>query len=309
MIHPPDRPSQLGAGGDNAIALTIGTAADEWTLLILRHALQRGTRHARRWQELLPISPAVLASRLRHLSDQGVLVRADQEWQLSPRGAALWPMMLSVWAWEVAWADGPGPDLPAMRHADCGALFEPVLACGTCRVAVAPRDVEAEFGPSGSWPRSAPITTLRRRASGSTSLGPGFFPQSRALIGNRWSAAMLGAVFLGARRFSDFQRRLGAPTTVVADRLRTFRALGFLTASGDPDRSDRSVYRLTDKGRAFFPAIMTGLDWGQRWFLAPEGPAVLLRHRGTDHEYHVTLVCSACSRPLAGRSVRSVPVV
>ncbi|MBM7776332.1 DNA-binding HxlR family transcriptional regulator [Actinokineospora baliensis] len=310
MIHPPERASVLGAGGDNAIAYAVGTVADEWTLLVLRYALRDGTRQVAQWQRLLPISNAVLLSRLRHLSDLGVLVpegeRGRREFALSPRGAGLWPFLLSVWAWELTWAGGPRPDLPLMRHKTCAAVFTPVLVCRTCGVPVAPRDVAAEFGPSGSWPRSTPTATMRRRSSGSTSLGPGIFPQSRALVGDRWSATMLGAAYLGARRFADFQRRLGAPATVVAERLRTFTALGVLTPSGGPEGAARSDHYLTDKGRALFPVVITALDWGQRWFVAPEGPAVVLDHCG--HRFDPVLVCSGCDHALAGRAIEEVPV-
>ncbi|SDC46136.1 winged helix-turn-helix transcriptional regulator [Actinokineospora iranica] len=313
MMHPPDRPSVLGAGGDNAIAFAIGVAADEWTLLILRHALQNGTRRVHDWQAVLPVSTAVLTSRLRRMTEVGIFVPVGPghdpnavEYHLSRRGTALWPIIVSIWAWEATWADGQAERLPAMRHRGCGELFAPLLGCGTCGRPVPPREVTGEFGPSGSWPRTAPNTTMRRRSSGSASLGPGFFPQSRALIGNRWSAAMLGAAYLGARRFSEFQRRLSAPATVIADRLRTFRDLGVLEVSGDPDRSDRSTYRLTDKGRAFFPVVMSAIEWGQRWFLAPEGPALVFHHRGADHAFSVLLLCSACSAPLAGREIEAV---
>ncbi|GLZ38699.1 HxlR family transcriptional regulator [Actinokineospora sp. NBRC 105648] len=268
------------------------------------------------WQELLPISSAVLTSRLRHLCEAGVLVPQEYddrprrfEYHLSPRGAALWPVLATIGAWELAWATDHGERVTPLRHRDCGRHFEPVPACRTCAEPVTQREITAAFGPSGSWPRSAPNTTMRRRSSGSTSLGAGFFPQSRALIGNRWSAAMLGAAYLGAHRFSEFQRRLGAPATVVADRLRTFRDLGVLTASGSADRSNRSTYRLTDKGRAFLPVVMSAIDWGQRWFLAPEGPAVVLGHRGTGHEYALLLLCSECRAPLSGRSIEAAASV
>ncbi|WP_026421558.1 winged helix-turn-helix transcriptional regulator [Actinokineospora inagensis] len=307
MIHPPDRPSLLGVGGDNAVAHAIGTVADEWTLLILRHALRDGTSRPADWQRLLPISNAVLASRLRHLGDLGVLEpRGRREFALTPRGVGLWPFLLAVWSWELTWADGPGPDLPLLRHLDCGELFTPVQTCRGCAEPVAPRDVRAAFGPSGSWPRSTPTATLRRRSSGSTSLGGGFFPESRALIGNRWSATMLGAAYLGARRFPDFQRRLGAPATVVADRLRTFSALGVLSPVGDLDHAERSTYRLTDKGRALFPVVMGALTWGERWFVAPEGPAVVVEHG--DHPFEPLLVCSGCGDALSGRTITPVPV-
>ncbi|WP_156758253.1 winged helix-turn-helix transcriptional regulator [Actinokineospora pegani] len=313
MIHPPDRPSRLGAGGDNAIAFAIGVAADEWTLVILRHALQDGVRRFQHWQEILPISTAVLTSRLRRLAELGILTPVEydrnpvrHEYHLTPRGAAMWPMMVAIWAWEVRWAEGHPENLPAMRHLTCGNLFSPLMACRTCGEAVSPREVTGSFGPSGSWPRSAPNTTMRRRSSGSSNLGPGFYPESRALIGNRWSAAMLGAAYLGAHRFSEFQRRLGAPATVIADRLRTFNRLGVLEAFGDADRADRHQYRLTDKGRAFFPVVMAAIEWGQRWFIAPEGPAVVFHHRGGDHAFSVLLLCSACSRPLKGKEIAVV---
>ncbi|MDQ3579252.1 MAG: winged helix-turn-helix transcriptional regulator, partial [Actinomycetota bacterium] len=258
MIHPPDAPTRLGEGGDNAIAFAIGVTADEWTLLVLRVVMQRPSCRFADWQDALPIPGPVLTARLRRMVEAGILAGpgggddpADFDYTLTVRGAALWPFMTTIWAWERFWGDGHPQSVPAMRHAACEHEFEPVMACKTCGEVVPPRDVTGRFGPSGSWPRSAPNTTMRRRSSGSANLGPGFFPESRVLIGNRWSAAMLGAAYLGSRRFSEFQRRVGAPATVIADRLRSFCALGVLSVSGgQQDRCERSTYRLTDKGRA-----------------------------------------------------------
>jgi DNA-binding HxlR family transcriptional regulator len=176
--------------------------------------------------------------------------------------------------------------LPRMVHVTCGEQSRPVLGCAGCRAPVEPRDVAGGFGPSGTWQRSVPVSTTRRR-SGVAEL----FPQAMVLLGNRRSAAMLGAAFLGACRFTDFERWLGAPPTVVADRLRTFGDLGVL-APAPGDRTDRVSYRLTAKGRAFFPVVM--VDWGQRWYRAPEGPALLLRHTGCGHPFHPHLTCDRC---------------
>ncbi|UVS77944.1 helix-turn-helix domain-containing protein [Actinokineospora sp. UTMC 2448] len=314
MIHPPDEPTRLGAGGDNAIAWAIGVTADEWTLLILRYALTDGLTRFHQWQELLPISTAVLTARLRRICEVGIfdmVPYADKplrhEYRLTPRGMSLWPMMATICAWEGGWAHGQAEPVPVMVHHRCGRAFDPLMACSTCGETVEPREVTGEFGPSGSWPRSAPNTTLRRRSSGSSTLGPGFFPHTRVLVGNRWSAAMMGAAYLGAHRFSEFQRRLGAPATVIADRLRRFQAIGVLRTVDGENRPDRSEYRLTDKGRAFFPVVMTAIEWGQRWFIAPEGPAVIFRHRGSEHPFSVLLRCSECGGVLAGREISVVP--
>ncbi len=74
-----------------------------------------------------------------------------------------------------------------------------------------------------------------------------------ALIGNRWSAALLGAAFMGASRFGEFEQRMGAPPTIVAERLRTFCEIGVLEQSPNPRRPDWAVYHLTDKGRGVLP--------------------------------------------------------
>ncbi len=44
-------------------------------------------------------------------------------------------------------------------------------------------------------------------------------------------------------------------------------------------------YRLTEKGRAFFPVLVTALQWAQRWYPDPEGPAVILTHTGCGRRF------------------------
>ena len=129
-------------------------------------------------------------------------------------------------------------------------------------------------------------------------------PQTIELIGNRWSAAALAAAFLGARRFTDMLVMTGAPPTIVSDRLRTFCQMGVLEAVAAKAGSGRAEYRLTDKGRAFFPHVMVMLDWGDRWFRAPEGPATLLTHTTCGGEFHPVLHCSACGRELHGSQIQ-----
>jgi DNA-binding HxlR family transcriptional regulator len=124
-----------------------------------------------------------------------------------------------------------------------------------------------------------------------------------ALIGNRWSASLLGAAFLGATRFGEFEERMTAPPTIVADRLRTFTELGVLDCGPNPQRPDWIVYHLTDKGRAFFPVVACVLEWGQRWFQSPEGPALALTHTACGGPFRPRLECNRCRELLRGASV------
>jgi DNA-binding HxlR family transcriptional regulator len=55
---------------------------------------------------------------------------------------------------------------------------------------------------------------------------------------------------------------MGAPPIIVSDRLRAFCEMGLLRTVVASSGSGRTEYRLTDKGRAFFPHIVVMLAWG-----------------------------------------------
>ncbi|WP_426563844.1 winged helix-turn-helix transcriptional regulator [Angustibacter sp. McL0619] len=308
---PGNHPTALDRSGPNAIAVAAGLVADEWTLWIVQMAL-RGMTQYNEWLNAGPISSSVLTSRLAGLVDTGVLERVQYsarppryDYALTARGRQMWPILLCMWAWEQAWVNDPGEHLPLMRHSRCGNIFAPVMVCSECDEAVGARDVQGRFGPSGGWPRSIPAGTTRRRSSQGDRPGE-LVVQTMALIGNRWSSAVLGAAFMGADRFREFEQWTGAPPTIVADRLRTFCEIGVLDRQPNPDRPDWAVYHLTDKGRAFFPVIAALFEWGQRWFQAPEGPAIRLRHHERGHAFHPRLMCGECQQRLRGNTVEVV---
>ena len=124
------------------------------------------------------------------------------------------------------------------------------------------------------------------------------FPQTMTVLGNRWAFAILVAAFVGVSRFTDFQTQLDAPPGSIADRLAIFVANGVLVAADNR-------YRLTEKGRALFPVLISALQWAQRWFRAPEGPAVVLTHTACGGRFSAVMTCDQCTRPLRTRSRRS----
>jgi DNA-binding HxlR family transcriptional regulator len=303
--------TMLSDGGPNSIAVSTGIVGDEWTLWILELALNGVTQY-NEWLRLGPISTAVLTTRLTRLVEAEILERVRytsrpprHDYLLTARGRQMWPILISMWAWELAWVNDPKENLPQMRHRSCGSLFSPLLVCDACDAEVAARDVRGRPGPSGEWQRSTPSAATRRRST-TGSRPPELVEQSMALIGNRWSTALLGAAFLGATRFGEFEQRVGAPPTIVADRLRTFCEIGVLEQVPSPQRLDWVVYHLTDKGRAFFPVVALVLDWGQRWFRSPEGPALLLKHTACRRVFRPRLKCSACHERLRGSEVQVV---
>jgi DNA-binding HxlR family transcriptional regulator len=297
-------PTPLSAGGTNAVGRILGLLGDEWTLLIIQQALLGATRYGE-FMQRLPISNTVLSNRLRSLTDNDILLRTAYqirpvraEYLITPRGRAFWPVLLSIWDWERRWVPDHVHPLPGMRHTQCGGRFAPTLTCRACGEAVTEKDVAARWGPSGSWSRSVPEATTRRRSSADGERGQaGLFPETMSVFGNRWAAAVLVCAFLGTSRFSDFQSQLGAPPSLLSGRLQTFCANGVLCASRE------SNYQLTEKGRAFFPVIVAALQCGQHWFRAPEGPAVRLTHVGCGKPFVGQLTCDQCARPLKGAQV------
>lgn len=296
-------PTTLSPGGTNAVGRILGLLGDEWTLLIIQQALLGATRYGE-FIERLPISNSVLTNRLRALTDDGLLLRTvyqtrpvRAEYLISPRGRALWPVLLSIWEWERRWVPRHVHRLPGMRHTVCNSDFAPMLTCRSCGEVVTEKQVTARWGPSGSWPRSVPEAVTRRRASAEYDRHQaGLFPETMSVFGNRWAAVLLVCAFLGTNRFTDFQAQLSAPPTLLAGRLQTFCANGVLSQA-------HARYQLTEKGRAFFPVIVTALQCGQQWFHAPEGPAVLITHHGCGRPFTGELTCDQCAAPLKGAQV------
>lgn len=305
----PATTTSLAPGGVNAIGRMLGLLGDEWNLLILQQALMGASRY-RHFTDRLPISHAVLTSRLRALCDADLLThRRDDtgaqraKYLPTPRSRSLWPVLVCIWEWERTWVAERTTQLPVMRHRDCGQDFSPLLRCTRCCTGVSIGDVDFSPGPSGSWDRSAPRAATRRRAEREPARGQaGLFAETMSVFGNRWAAALLLAAFLGTSRFTDFQDQLGAPASVLSERLQTFCAIGILRAA-PASAADRTAYLLTDKGGALIAVLLTALQWAQRWFRAPEGPALTIVHHGCGTALEAELACGRCGQRLRGAAL------
>ncbi|NHZ91255.1 transcriptional regulator [Massilia sp. CCM 8733] len=99
-------------------------------------------------------------------------------------------------------------------------------------------------------------------------------PVARSLdaIGERWCLLVVRDAFDGARRFGDFQRRLGVARNILADRLRVLVEEGVLAVQPAADGTAYQEYVLTAKGESLFPLIVALRQWGERQLFA-EGEA------------------------------------
>lgn len=126
------------------------------------------------------------------------------------------------------------------------------------------------------------------------------------LVGERWTMLVLREAFLGRRRFEEYAERLGMARNVLSARLAHLVEEGVLEKVRYQDRPERFEYRLTDKGRDLWPVLSALRDYGDRHY-APDGPPVLVTHRGCGGELDDRRICRRCGAALELADVEARP--
>jgi DNA-binding HxlR family transcriptional regulator len=298
----------LLARGEGAAALRL--LANRWSLLILRDAFQG----VRRFEDLRRLSGAArgtLTARLALLVEADILRRSPyrdgrlrQEYRLTARGLECYPIALALWRWERRWGR-PDAVPPRLLHATCGSETEPRFVCARCHEALHPDDLRFTLG---AIPRSASATREQRRRDPplprpAAGVDHTLF-DALDVVGDRWSALLLAALFLGARRHDELRDALGIASNILADRLRRMQARGIVEACAYQERPLRYEYHLTARGWDLYPFALALQDWAGQW-LAPRGvPALRLQHAGCGRRLRVHAVCDDCGERLQPRDVR-----
>jgi DNA-binding HxlR family transcriptional regulator len=131
--------------------------------------------------------------------------------------------------------------------------------------------------------------------------------RSLEVLGERWTLLVLREAFRRTRRFEDFQRNLGIARNVLTDRLGRLVDEGILRRERYQERPARYEYRLTEKGLALWPVMITLMQWGDRYYPEPDGPPVVVRHRDCGGEMTDHLTCTKCGAELGPRDVVAEP--
>ncbi|NLA64612.1 MAG: helix-turn-helix transcriptional regulator [Leucobacter sp.] len=302
---------QLGiTAPPNAVGHAFGLFGDEWTLLIMRLALT-GTSKYSDFREQLPISHAVLSSRLERLVGAGLFVRTlyqqrppRYEYLFTRKGGAVWPLLVSIWNWERRWAPTHQDSTPPLRHLTCGNEMSPIYSCVHCHGAVVVDNVEVSWGPAGSWSRIVSDSNTRRRSNQRSRTGAfNFYPGAMSVFGNRWSTVIVAAALFGVRRFSDFERVLGPPPLVLAERLAELCRFDVLDQVQLATHSNWSEYRLTDRGRDFFASLSIVVDWAETFYPDEEGAVLIRTHVPCGRPLQGVLICDHCDEIVHGSAI------
>ncbi|OZM70131.1 transcriptional regulator [Amycolatopsis antarctica] len=137
-------------------------------------------------------------------------------------------------------------------------------------------------------------------------------PLRRALelLGDQWTLLILQSVFLRVRRYEELRTRLGISPTALSGRLRAAVEAGILVRS--PYRGSgrtRHEYRLTERGLALWPLLVTIWSWERSWVEGRDEVLPTLTHLDCGNETATGLGCAACLRPadLAGTRLHRRP--
>ena len=113
------------------------------------------------------------------------------------------------------------------------------------------------------------------------------------VVGERWTLLIVRDVFLGLRRFDQFQESLGIARNVLTDRLNWLVDEGILERVLYSDRPERYEYQLTQKGRDLLLPLLALQQWGDKYL--NEKPPTLLRRKSDKKPIIAALVPKATS--------------
>jgi DNA-binding HxlR family transcriptional regulator len=137
------------AGQACSLARTLEIIGERWTLLIIRDAFW-GVRRFADFADHLQIPRAVLTSRLKTLVAAGVMTKVagerHLEYELTGKGAALWPAVLSLMSWGDDFYAPEGPRR-LFQHAADGGHVDPSGRCEACGTPVPAVDTIIAPGP------------------------------------------------------------------------------------------------------------------------------------------------------------------
>lgn len=128
-------------------ARALEIAGERWSLLILRNAAFAGMTRFTEFQNSLGIAPNVLAARLEHFIEAGLIATADgpgghQTYHLTEMGLDFKPVIVALTEWGDRWAAPEGPPI-VYEHEGCGGRVRHALVCERCGERPPPEDVTA----------------------------------------------------------------------------------------------------------------------------------------------------------------------
>lgn len=94
------------------------------------------------------------------------------------------------------------------------------------------------------------------------------------VLGDRWTLLILREAFYGVQRYDDMREDLGAPRSMLTDRLTKLVNGGIMSRQSYQEPGDRvrQAYVLTEAGRDLALTLMAMTQWGEAHILNGKAP-------------------------------------
>lgn len=287
---------------------SLEVVGDTPTLLILE-ASWLGARRFDTLRERTGLLKALLSDRLKRLVEAGLFEKRAYssspprfEYVLTEKGRDVYWAALMMLRWEMGWGGGAGKITLRLTHRGCGQVFMPEPACAHCGETIDATQVEWQQGPGVGL--MAPVYSRRRQQRESAGEATSLFDQAARIMGDRWASLIMRSIFTGITRFDDIRQDTAIATNILSERLQWLQEIGVIRQRAYPATPPRNEYRVTRKGVEYYPVLLMLLRWGDRYYVSPEGPPVVLRHKDCGHALDPQVVCSCCRAPIAPEEVR-----
>jgi len=98
------------------------------------------------------------------------------------------------------------------------------------------------------------------------------------ILGDKWTLLILREAFYGVQRYDDMRADLGAPRSMLTDRLSKLVRLGVMERRPyqEPGARTRYAYGLTESGRALALTLLAITQWGEEYVLKRPAPVEII---------------------------------
>lgn len=148
------------------IAQALNEIGDWWTLLIVREAMY-GTHRFEDFHSALSIARNILSDRLKHLTAVGILIKQPDSqdrrstiYELTPKGRALWSVLISLMTWSNRWVARPGEHRIDIQDRETGRKIEKLCALDDANQPIDLRNAVLVAGPGASEKLSARVKEI-----------------------------------------------------------------------------------------------------------------------------------------------------
>jgi DNA-binding HxlR family transcriptional regulator len=126
--------------------------------------------------------------------------------------------------------------------------------------------------------------------------------QAMSVIGDAWTTLILRDALRGTTKFDDFQRSTRASRAILSERLSRLVEHGVMERRLYEAHPPRHEYRLTDKGRALQPVLMSLAHWSETHLPKPTR-STGRRHTTCGHSFTPVYTCSECGEEVTPETI------